>query len=221
MSDLLKPFRRSSLAESQEDVKLEPFLETTLRDGIRALPAPKTEADFNRRVLASLTSGRDFDPLGRQIRTRLRWMALPACVGFGLALGAGFWHIYRFPALPAPQPIPADVRNAPPLLPMPARIVPPKMPRTLEELKKLSSPVKGVGVGGARGMSMMDGGGMAGRGAMPPRAALRAQGLPAPVTFPGRGAPPPASGRASAAPVHGRASLSAGTPANPVQEQGK
>ncbi len=111
--------------ESEEEVMLEPQQEAVLRAGLCGLPTVQTKAEFNARVLAPLTSGRDFDPWLQQVRRRLVWMLLPTVCGFGVTLVGALWFTRALPPLPAPYPLENAARPAPPLPPLPTKWLPP------------------------------------------------------------------------------------------------
>ena len=148
-------YRLKTTPPPEEDILLESEMEATLRTGIRELPAPQAAPGFNMRVLTALTSGRDFDPWWRQAKTRLRWMALPAVVGYAvmLLIAAGTTRPIHIPDMP--RPVAALPLDAPPLPPLPKKLF------NMKGVQPQGAPV--LRAGGSRGT--MGGGGMAPSGA--------------------------------------------------------
>ncbi|HZO89183.1 MAG TPA: hypothetical protein VFB38_12680 [Chthonomonadaceae bacterium] len=108
--------------ETESEVRLDARQEALLRAGLHSLPVIPPHADFNARVLAAMTSGRDFDPWWRQVLRRARWMLLPAAVGFGTAYAIATWQERALPTLPPPYPRIHQARPAPPLPALPAHL---------------------------------------------------------------------------------------------------
>jgi hypothetical protein len=124
--------------KTPSDLKIETTLQgeltqeeqSALHQGLTDLPAPSTRPDFNRSLLAALTSGRDFAPWWRQALTRAGWMFLPAILG--CVVGVGLIHawmpsrIRQMPILPSPPRHTGMVPGMPALdgLPMPSQTLP-------------------------------------------------------------------------------------------------
>ena len=111
-----------ALTDAQQD---------TLRQGLERASLPRPHPDFNAVVLASARSGQDFETAGGQMKTRLRWAALPALFGFALMYGLACWQARSLPPAPAPYPRVNHGQPAPPL---------PAMPISLPQAKSAPAP---------------------------------------------------------------------------------
>ncbi len=116
-------------------VTLEPPLAETLRSGLAQVPIDAPRDDFNRRVVAAMQSGRDFEAWPRQVRTRLTWMLPPLIFGFAITFGIA-QSVAR--SLPPPEPPAPIVRAAPapPMPPLPAHLIEPARHTELKTERK-------------------------------------------------------------------------------------
>src|SRR5690242_201954 len=89
MSDKYPPAPETDAASQGELTQEE---QSALQNALTDLPTPPIRADFNKGLLAALTSGRDFAPWWRQILARLGWMLLPAILG--CLVGVGLIHTW-------------------------------------------------------------------------------------------------------------------------------
>jgi hypothetical protein len=113
---------------ADEEVMLNTAQEETLRQSLRTLPMPLTGEDFNARLTGALRAGHDFRPLPEQILTRLRWMSLPAFIGFTVTLVAVQMGV---PLLTGKPVMPSRVVQfvpPPPLPPLPLNAIPAPRP---------------------------------------------------------------------------------------------
>lgn len=126
MSELHLPPSGNHAMASVEDANevLTEAQQTLLGQRLGQAPLPHSHADFNAVVLAAMQSGQDFETAAEQTKTRLRWAALPAVIGFVLMYSLACWQACTLPRPPVPYPRVNHGQPAPPLPDLP--ILPPQ-----------------------------------------------------------------------------------------------
>ena len=105
-----------------DEVRLEPEAQQAMARGLGSIhgeTVPDVSADFNAGVLACLRDREMFEPANRMAAKRLRWMALPAVVGFITMYGiCQLWsQLLNAPETPLHRV--EALTPAPPLPPLP------------------------------------------------------------------------------------------------------